>query len=149
MRSLPIWPTAWGSPEERRGTHDVRDRVQVDALEDVTEAALWLTQDLHPAQHLSREELLAEITGLPGRAGRHGDCRLSPASLACWSEEPESYREMAPAFRQEPRMDSADWRRSAGQGAAILRDGGHLPRPLVASLAAGSAQAPAEEIGLQ
>ena len=105
------------------------DRVQVDALEDVTEAAL-MAQDLHPAQHLTREELLTEITAcLDGLDDT--EMQIIARKFGLWNEEPESYREMAPHFGK-----SREWIRRIGEGAlAKVRQSfttvGHLPRLLV------------------
>lgn len=105
------------------------DRVQVDALEDVAEAAL-MTDDLHPGQRLSREELLAEIAAcLDGLDDT--EMQILARKFGLLNEEPESYREMAPRFGK-----SREWIRRVGEGAlAKVRDSfaaaGHLPRLLV------------------
>ena len=105
------------------------DRVQVDALEDVTEAAL-MTDELHPVQRLSREELLAEIAAcLDGLDDT--EMQILARKFGLLNAEPESYREMAPRFGK-----SREWIRRIGEGAlAKVRNSfaaaGHLPRLLI------------------
>lgn len=105
------------------------DRVQIDALEDVSEAAL-MTKDVHPAQRLSREELQAEIAAcLDGLDDT--EMQILARKFGLLNEEPESYREMAPHFGK-----SREWIRRIGEGAlAKVRESfvtvGHLPRLLV------------------
>ena len=105
------------------------DRVQVDGLEDVAEAAL-VAEGLHPIQHLTREELLAEIAAcLDGLDDT--EMQILARKFGLLNDEPESYREMAPRFGK-----SREWIRKIGEGAlakvrASFATVGHLPRLLV------------------
>lgn len=105
------------------------DRVQVDALEDVSEAVL-MARDIHPMERLSGEELKAEIAAcLDGLDDT--EMQIIARKFGLLDEEPESYREMAPRFGK-----SREWIRKIGEGALVkLRNSftnmGHLPRLLV------------------
>jgi RNA polymerase primary sigma factor len=108
-----------------------QDRLTVDTLDDVLESAL--AADLpHPAQQLTREELLEEVAAcLAGLDDT--ELQIVARKFGLLDEAPESYREMASDFGR-----SREWIRRIGEGAvAKLRQSlstvGALPRSLVAA----------------
>jgi RNA polymerase primary sigma factor len=108
-----------------------KDRLTVEGLEEAPEAAL-VDGQAHPAQHLSRQELIEEVA-----ACLHGlddtELQIVARKFGLLDEEPESYREMAPHFGK-----SREWIRRIGEGAmaklrSSLESVGNVPRTLVAA----------------
>jgi RNA polymerase primary sigma factor len=106
-----------------------KDRLTVEGIDETPEAAL-LDDVPHPAQHLSRQELLEEVA-----ACLHGlddtELQIIARKFGLLDEAPESYREMAPRFGK-----SREWIRRIGEGAvAKLRSSlatvSNVPRALV------------------
>lgn len=108
-----------------------KDRLTVEGLEEAPEAALQADIP-HPAQQLSRQELLEEVAAcLSGLDDT--ELQIVARKFGLLDEVPESYREMAPHFGK-----SREWIRRIGEGAmAKLRSSfdtvGNVPRALVAA----------------